>query len=495
MLEGLRKHMKTIIWAIVGTFLALIFFGWGMQSQSLKGQKDYVAKINSKKITYAEFNELYRTWADKYRKTYGEAFDDKMSEELQKNLVKSLILNELLYQEANRNNLKIGRFELEETVKNLPIFRNEQGQFDPRRYEEGKKVLPKSWWEGQQKEVERTLLSRKLELRIKNAVKVSDEDVISYNKEKNVLTKIDYIIVPRTSFSNASASEQELKTYYDKNSENYRKRDQVKVEYGAVRKPSENDMPDSGTRSLITGSLKKTMNQALQDLKAGKDMKSVGRKYSIETEETPFFERTWMMENPDFQIFTGAAFTLSDPGELTDIVESENYYYIIKLVKRIDAYVPGLEEIKGEIKKMVVSAKQEKLAKNKADEIYSKLSAGQEKNYSGMVKSTSFFKIEDEIPGLKKENQIKSEILRIESGKWSKPLQITDGYCLIKVSGRKMPARPLDEKQFSELKNELLQVRQYLMIQEWYKNLQDRSKIENILFPEKKEGAVTEEGQ
>jgi peptidyl-prolyl cis-trans isomerase D len=492
MLEGLRKHMKAIIWSIAGIFVALIFFGWSMQGAGIKGQKNYAAKVNNKKITYEEFNDLYKTWSEKYRKTYGDSFDDQMSEELRKNLIKGLILNELLYQEASRNGIKISKFELEETIKTLPIFYNEQKQFDPQRYEQAKKVLPKSWWDAQTKEIERTLLSRKLELRIKSMVKVSDEDVRNYFKEKNVLTKINYIDIQHSSFNDVSATDQELKNYYEKNKDAFSKKDQVKTEYLAARKPSEKDLPDSATRSVITNNIKKAMENAFQDLKAGKDLRSTGKKYSFETEETPLFERTWNTENPDFQIFINAAFTLSDPGELTDIVESENYYYVIKLIKRVDAYVPPLEEIKEQIKKLIVSEKREKLAKDKAEDVYSKLMNGEEKNYSGIIKSTPLFKIEDEIPGLKKENQIKGDILKIEAGKWSKPLQITNGYCLIKVTERKMPAGILGEKEFSELKNELMQLRQYLVVQEWYKNLQDKSKIENALFPEKKEAAEEE---
>ena len=141
MLEGLRKNMKAIIWGIIVVFLATIAIAWGLQFSGRGGPKNYVAKINGKKVTYEDFNSVYSQWAERYRKTYSDDFDDAMAENLKRMILNNLVFNELMYQEALKNGMKTTGYEIDEALKSLQIFQNESGQFDPNRYMQGKKVI------------------------------------------------------------------------------------------------------------------------------------------------------------------------------------------------------------------------------------------------------------------------------------------------------------------------------------------------------------------
>lgn len=482
MFETLRKNMKTVIWVILISFLATIFIAWGMHFAGRRGEKNYVAKINGKKIDNEEFYSIYRDWITRYREIYGEALDDEMAENLRRLLLNNMITNELLYGEAKKSGIKVTKNEIEEVIKMSPIFKNDKGEFDPGRYTQGKKVLPKTWWKVQEKEARKTLMAKKLETQIKIGVKVTDEEVKDYFKEKNMNFKISYILVPQESFTSVSVSQSELNKFYEEHKEEYRRADQVKVEYLAARKPREEDIPDSSTREGIIKNIGITMENALKDLDKGQDLKSVGKKYSLEVGETPLFERRQLATDPDFQIFTRASFTLSDPGEITDIIQSPNYYYIIKLIKRIDAHIPPLEEVKDTIEKEIKSDKQSVLAKGKAEEILKKLKTGDIKEYASTIKTVPFFKAEDEIPGLPRERDVKKVIFELASGEWSEPVKTTKGYCLVRLDARIIPT-VVDMTQIDTLSQELLEIRQYQTMQEWYAALQKNAKIENVLYP------------
>jgi len=251
MLEVLRKNVKLIIWIILASFLATIFIAWGMHFVGGRGEKNYVAKINGKKISNEEFYSVYQEWISRYKEMYGEALDDQMAENLRRLLLGNMIASELLYKEAAKAGIKVTKNEIEEVVKMSPIFKNDRGEFDPGRYAQGKKVLPKTWWRAQEQETRKTLMAKKLEMQIKMSVKVTDEEVREYFKEKNMSLKISYLPVMLASFSSISISPQELRRFYDGHKEEYRKPDQVKVEYLAARKPREEDIPDSSTRETI----------------------------------------------------------------------------------------------------------------------------------------------------------------------------------------------------------------------------------------------------
>lgn len=487
MLEVLRRHMKTIIWAIVAVFIGgFVLLQLSTQRMNRNTEKSYAVKINNKKIGYDEFLNIYREYSEQYRKKYGAGFDEQMSDELKKNITNSLIFSELMYQEARKNKIEVTETEVEEAIRAY-YFQN-----NPSHYEQAKKMLPKTWWSTQRNEMCKRLFARKLEFLIRNSVKISDEDLCSYYKKRKSSAKIRYIKVSNDSFKNVVLSDEEIAEYYDRHKSEYYKKDQVKTAFLAARKPSEEDIADSATRNKITANLKKTMDKALEEMEGGSSLNSVGKKYSLDIDETPLFERTQFMDNPDFQIFVAAAFTLSDPGEFTDVVESQNYFYIISMVKRIDAHTPLLKDIEKDLKKALLEAKRDELAKKEVSEIEAKIKSGGEKDLSSQIKTTPSFIMEDDIPGLKKDSHLKTEILRLKTGVWSKPLKISDGYCLIEVTERKIPSK-IDRKEVEGLNKELLQIRQYLMLEEWYKSLQDNAKIENNVLSENKEQTAEEE--
>jgi len=494
MLEGLRRNMKTVIWFLIIVFGATIFIAWGLHFAGRGWIKDYVAKINTKKITYEEFTSLYRQWADRYRKIYGEEFDDEMAENLRRIILNNMIFDELAYQEAKKNKIRVTGYEIEEGLKTLSIFQNEQGQFDPARYLQGKRVLPKNWWRAQAEEMKRTLMVRKLEMRIRDSIKVSEADLLNYYREKNASMRISYIPVERKSFS-IQISDTEVNKFYDANKEKYKKPDQVKVEYVAAPKPGEEDIPDSATRNGIINNLRATMEKAIKDLRAGKSMKEVGENYNLEYNVTPLFSKTYNIDNSDFQIFSQHAFTLSDPGELTEIIDSPKYYYILRLVQRIDAHIPTLEEIKNDLVKEILRKKQDEMAKKRAGEILERLRQGGEKDYASSIRTTAFFNVWKEIPGIKGNNELKKSILDLKIGEWSMPLKMEDGYCIVKVMERKVPASidSKDTETLQELRQELEQVLAYKVMQEWFRNLRAKARIENVLFPEEKEETQKEE--
>ena len=485
MLEALRKQTKLIIWIIIGSFLATVFIAWGMHFAGGPGEKNYAAKIGSTKISNTELNNSLRQWSEEYRQTQGQLPDEKSYENTRKLILNNMIYTEVLYKAALKAGIKVSKVEIDEVVKLSDIFKNQEtGQFDQARYMQGKKVLPKSWWTEQEKQAKRLLLIKKLESSIKTGAMVTDEEAKEYYKEKNMSIKISFVPVLFGSFGSVVVSEEELVKYYDEHKDEYEKPDQVKAEYLEIAKPSEQDIADSGARSTIIANLRSTMEKALEELNNGVSIKTVSSKYSIESAETPFIDRTKENNNPNVILFTRAAFTLSDPGELTNIIETENFYYIIKLIKRIDAYTPELTELRSKIEKEIRIEKQNELAKTKAQTISAKIRSGSNEYFSS-IKTTPFFEIEEEIPGLGKQQEIKQAVFDLLKNQWSEPIKTENGYYVLKLDDIKIPdVKNISGDELVKLKDELAQVKQYQIAQQWFANLQKTSKIVNAIYPE-----------
>lgn len=485
MLEALRKQTKLIIWIIIGSFLATIFIAWGMHFTGADGEKNYAAKIGNKKITYTELNNSLRQWAEEYRQAQGQMPDEKIYENMRQLILNNMIYSQILYSAALKAGIKASKQEIDEIVKVSDIFKNPQtGQFDASRYMEGKRVLPKSWWTAQEKEAKKLLMMRKLEAQIKTGAMASEDDAKEYYKEKNMSVRLSYCQILFENFSSVPVSQEEIVKYYEGHKDEYEKPDQVKVEYLEARKPTEQDISDSSARTVIITNLKTTMEKALEDLDKGLSINAVASKHSLESAETPFFDRTKTPDNEDQAIFVKGAFTLSDPGELTPIFETTNFYYIIKLVKRIDAYTPELKELQPKIEKEIKAAKESELAKAKAEDIFNKLKSG-DKTVSANIRTTAFFKIDDDIPGLGKQQELKQEIFGLLKNEWSAPIKTEKGFYLLRMDALQVPeAKNLSAEKLSELKDELTQVKQYQISRQWFSDLQKANKIDNRLYNE-----------
>lgn len=148
------------------------------------------------------------------------------------------------------------------------------------------------------------------------------EDIKSYLKTEKVLE-------PRI-----EVTEEEMKSYFDENKETFAQPEQVKASHILV---------EDG----------ETANEVKAKLDDGEDFAALAKEYSIDTSNAEqggdlgFFGEGEMV--PEFE---EVAFAM-DRGAISDPVETEYGFHIIKLVERQEAKEPVYEESKEEIKKQL----------------------------------------------------------------------------------------------------------------------------------------------
>src|SRR4030067_3596550 len=172
MLESMHKHMKWIMWIIVGLItVAFLFFGI---SPSGDGQM-IAASVNGDVITDDEWNRVYQNMHETYRDILKGQFSEGFAKTLKVQALRELITERLLVQEAERQGLRVTDKELQAAIMKDPHF-SQQGAFSRKNYEWSLRQanMTAALIETKQREA---LLRRKLEQLVEDSVDVTDGEL------------------------------------------------------------------------------------------------------------------------------------------------------------------------------------------------------------------------------------------------------------------------------------------------------------------------------
>ena len=151
---------------------------------------------------------------------------------------------------------------------------------------------------------------------------------------------------------NVKISDEEMKKYYEDNKKNFYK-DEVKASHILISTVDENGKEFSEAKKKEA---KKKAEEVLKKAKSGEEFSELAKEYSDDTGSAAnggdlgYFTKGQMVEP-----FEKAAFSLK-VGQISDIVESQFGYHIIKVYDKIDEQLP-FEDVKDEIKNTLIEDK------------------------------------------------------------------------------------------------------------------------------------------
>jgi peptidyl-prolyl cis-trans isomerase D len=184
MLESMHRHMKWIMWIIVGLItIAFLFFGIYPSDDSGR----MVAKVDGDIITVDDFNRVYKNMYDNYREVLKDQFNESFAKTLKSQALGELIRNRLLVREAERAGLRVSDEELQSAIMKIPAF-SRQGRFDRGTYEGYLRYINVSpaVFEANQREF---MMRTKLERLVEESVDVTDGELAAIYKERNAKAK------------------------------------------------------------------------------------------------------------------------------------------------------------------------------------------------------------------------------------------------------------------------------------------------------------------
>jgi peptidyl-prolyl cis-trans isomerase C len=265
-----------------------------------KADNGKVASVNGVAITQERFNSAMTPYQQQIDALGEGAVTAEQLTQIKTKVLENLIGSELLYQESQKSGTKVEEKEINDT------FNEQKAQFS------------------NEAEFQDTLKQYKFsESTFKDQIKVGLTIQNFINKKFTV-------------------SDEEAKKFYDDNPAEFQEAAQARVSHIMI-------MVDSAADQAKKDEAKKQMEVVLQRLKAGEDFAALAKEVSQDTYskdnggDLDYFSKGQMV-----QAFEDAAFALK-PGEISNVVETEYGYHIIKLTDKKDATTKNYEDSKESI--------------------------------------------------------------------------------------------------------------------------------------------------
>lgn len=289
---------------ICALFIALAVIS--ISSMGLAGEKqakeDKAAVVNGVVITQEDLEKEVNR-AEQRALSMGRPFSDSQVPEIKKAVLGDLIDRELLYQESQKQGIKIKDATVNEQIDTLKKRFKTEDEF--------KTVLSKM-----------NLTEDSIRAELKRALAVQ-----GFIEEK-FINKI-------------TISDKDIKTYYDNHPNFFKQPEKVQASHILIKvEPDADEAKKAEAR--------KKLEKVQEQLKKGEDFAGLAKQFSegptgANGGDLGYFEREQMV-GP----FSEAAFALK-PGEVSDIVETRFGYHLIKTVDKKPATVTPYEEVKGRI--------------------------------------------------------------------------------------------------------------------------------------------------
>jgi len=329
MLDGLRKKQKSIIWIIAIIFVAGMAV---MGITSIFQPKPYVGVIYGKKITLQEYDTFYRNYLNNYRQQNPEAtLDDQTLQNLNDQAWNQFISMKVFERNLKKNRIKIKDSEIVAKYKSDPPAELKQnpsfqvnGVFDFPTYMDIIRNNP-DFARSLEEYIRQTLPYEKLERKIKDQVVVTEDSVRVDWLAKNEratgrVINFDWNTIPAT-----EVTDDEIATYYAKNTDKYKK--------GATRKYRYVNIPvaPSAEDSLRA---KEEINEYYNLILEGEDLGVLAEQYSQDPGSAQnmgslgFFGKGRMV--PEFE---NVAFEMNI-GEVHEPILSQFGWHIIKVTDK-----------------------------------------------------------------------------------------------------------------------------------------------------------------
>ena len=375
MFDSIRKHQRVLQFILLLLiFPAFVFFGVSGYDGFLSND-DSVAKVDGVKISRQEFDQSMRRQLDQMRQVLGGQVDARLldSPAARKEVLDGLIAQRVLEIESTARHLGVSDARLRTTILEIPGLKKPDGSFDMERYQTLLKAqgLNEAMFESQMRRdlslqilpeaatqsafVPKTVVTRIIALQeetrevralllgaaaFKDKVKVTDEQLRKFyddntrDFETRESAKVEYLVLSADELTQAvSVSEDELRAYYAQNKARYVTPEQRQASHILVK--LENGATEAQRKSATARAA-----ALLAQVRGGADFAALAKAQSQDPGSAQqggdlgLFARDTMVKP-----FADAAFAMK-VGEISEIVESEFGFHVIKLT----AIQPGGEK-------------------------------------------------------------------------------------------------------------------------------------------------------
>lgn len=481
MLDVLRKRKRswvvTFLLALIVVVFVLFYGGNKMREQG----SEKVAEVNGETISQQEFAVQYQKLGDMYR----DLFKGQLTPEAIKNLklkstaMENLIDRRLLLQESRRLRLDVSDEELMSAIARAPEFQID-GRFSKNRYLQvlAANRLNPTRFEDEQRE---QLLIQKLSDVVQDAARVSENEVREryafaeervnfhfirlaapdflpqagvteeeiksyYERNKAALTeplkvRVEYVVYPFEQFAGkAEVSDKEIEAYYQAHREaEFHQQKSFRMRRILLRIPAGGDAGQAAAARARA-------EAALKEARAGKNFTDLVKQYSEDPGAAQGGDTGWIAQGQLIKSLDEPVFKLKK-GDVSAVLESPAGYHIFKIEDVKEEKKTGLKEAAPGIVRALKAEKGKSEAARAADQDREKASSGTDLSLLARprgltAKMTPLFGAADTLPDVAPGEDFKKTALAAAVKEVGPAVEAPNGYYLLRVAERKEPALP-----------------------------------------------------
>ncbi len=353
MMKTIRNAAKPIYIVVIIAFVGTIIFAWGMDIGS-KGKRpqNAIGRINDQEIPIELFSRTYESKYQELLKTNTDPGEDEL-QKLRDDTWNTIIGQTLMSQAIANNNIKMTNEELAEYVKVLPpneLYQSADlqtdGKFDPQKYQNllQRLVSSDSPYDEQlllyiENTIRSQVLMNKLQGLITSTAFVSKPEILDDYIDRNEKVKVKYVFISDgdVDTTGIEITDEMLLARYEQDKETaYKQGETATLKYVSFdKKPSEADID----------SVKTDIYNLYEQIKAGADFAQLAEENSQDRSGENGGDLGWFGKNRMVKPFEDAAFALKKVGDVSEPVQTQFGWHIIKLTgKKTEKNDKGVEE-------------------------------------------------------------------------------------------------------------------------------------------------------
>ncbi|MEW5694230.1 MAG: peptidylprolyl isomerase, partial [Candidatus Hydrogenedentota bacterium] len=380
--QWMREKMKIILLITVFTFVALIFFDWGMNITGMSGRINYALKINGEEIPIENFQRLLGNNQEELKKNRRYATDDELKKEAYKKTIDDFTKEILLIDAASDLNITVSDKEIVNEIRRHPTFYKD-GVFDAATYN---RVVRDGSYSRQLRVLEestkRSILRDKIISYLTSGIVITEKELKTYYLQISGMIKTRHILIKPSYYVPINLAKKE----YEENLDKYTELESVQIQHLLLGLPQEatdaqiDEIQDSCLNilaeikaGLITydeacykysqdrstakedsgliyqfftkndnpfnipltdddiDTAYKKSEELLKLLKEGANFEMLAKKYSDCPSRVRGGDLSWISPGEMDESFEKALYKLKSIGELSNIVETRFGFHIIKL--------------------------------------------------------------------------------------------------------------------------------------------------------------------
>lgn len=475
MLDRMRRHKAWLKWSlgiVVVAFVLLYIPSFLTPAGVGAAPGDVIATVEGRPITVAKYQLIYNQQVQQLRSAYGENLSDQLLRQMgvSQQVVQQLIDEEAVLVEARRRGVEVNDGELRARIFRVPGLQ-ENGRFvGAERYRQILAMQRPPMREPEfEAELRRALIAEKLQGAVTGWMQVTDQEADQEYRRRNERVKLELATFTATQFrTGIEPSDDEMTAYFTANTENYRVPEKRRVRYLSIdaevlrntmtttpvevearyRQNIQTYMtPEQVRASHILfatadkdeATVRATAERVLQQARDGADFAALARQHSDDESnkalggDLDYFGRGAMVPAFDDAVFA------MEPGQTSELVQTEYGFHIIRLVDKRPATTRTLDEVRPQLEDQIkfekAQAEAQRLAADIAGEIRTPADLDRVAGARGLaVGDSGLFSRDEPLAGLGFAPTVSAEAFGLETGAVSGQLNTPTGFAFIALT-------------------------------------------------------------